>query len=151
MSPGPIPNLQADLARPRERRGGDVVPVTKGERRSVSVPHADPEWHPIARKMWDSLKTSGQAEFYQQSDWAFAYSLMDDLSFYKKPYTTADGHEYHKRSGQMLAVIYQSLGNLLVTEADRRRLRLELHEPEEEQEDAALVAIDDYRADLDAD
>ncbi|MDH6462068.1 hypothetical protein M2302_002243 [Micromonospora sp. A200] len=136
---GPIPNREDDLARPRERKGGDVEPITRGELRKVTIPHADPNWHPIARKLWDSLKTSGQADFYQNSDWAFAYSLCEDLSYYKSS---------GKRSGQMLQSIYSAMERLLVTEGDRRRVRIELHEPEEEQVPASVIAIADYKAAL---
>lgn len=149
--PGPVPNRSEDLARPRERKGADQQSVKTGEMRPVTIPRADPEWHPIARKMWDSLKTSGQADFFQNSDWAFAYSLMDDLSMYKKPFVSKDGVEYHKRSGQMLQVIMTSLERLLVTEADRRRARIELSAPEEESETASVIALADYRKDLDLD
>ncbi|WJN62703.1 terminase small subunit [Streptomyces phage phiScoe15] len=137
--PGPVPNREADLARPRERKGGDVQSVTKGEMRPVKIPNADREWHPIARRLWDALKTSGQADFYQNSDWAFAYSLCEDLSFYKKS---------GKRSGQMLQTIYSSFERLLVAEGDRRRVRIELHEPEDEGDTASVVAIADYKKEL---
>lgn len=138
--PGPVPNRSEDLARPRERRGGDVTPVTKGVAREVKIPNASRDWHPIARKLWDSLKTSGQADFYQNSDWALAYSLCDDLSYYKKS---------GKRSAQMLQTIYSTMSNLLVTEADRRRVRIELDQPEEGQTDEASVAVlDDYKQKL---
>ncbi|WP_432482582.1 phage terminase small subunit [Kineococcus esterisolvens] len=137
--PGPVPNREEDLARPRSRKGGDQQAVTKGVSRPTRVPHADPDWHPIAKRMWDSLKVSGQADFYEQSDWAIAFSLMDDLSHYKKS---------GKRSGQMLQVIMTSLSNLLVTEADRRRVRIELADPEPETDDESVTAIADYRAQL---
>ncbi|MEU8327320.1 hypothetical protein [Micromonospora sp. NPDC048839] len=137
--PGPVPNREDDLARPRERKGGDVQAVTRGELRPVVVPRADANWHPIARMLWDSLKKSGQADFYQQSDWAFAFSLCEDLSVYKKS---------GKRSGQMLQTIYSAMTNLLVTEADRRRVRIELHEAEEEETPASVAVMDDYRRGL---
>ncbi|WMI34525.1 terminase small subunit [Streptomyces phage Dexers] len=137
--PGPVPNREADLARPRERKGSDQQSVTKGVMREVKVPNADREWHPIARRLWDSLKTSGQADFYQNSDWAFAYSLCEDLSVYKKS---------GKRSGQMLQTIYSSFERLLVAEGDRRRVRIELHEPEDEGDTASVVAIADYKKEL---
>ena len=133
---GPIPNREEDLARPRERKGGDVQEVTKGEALPTKVPHADSEWHPIARKLWDGVKASGQTAFYQQSDWAVLYSLCDDLSQYKKS---------SKRSSQMAQVIYSALGNLLVTEGDRRRARIELSEPEPEVKPASVTAIEDYK------
>lgn len=137
--PGPVPEREQNLARPRSRKGGDQQAVTKGELRGVTVPHADPDWHPIARKLWDSLKTSGQADFYQNSDWAFAYSICDDLSYYKGA---------GKRSGQMLQTIYTAMERLLVTEGDRRRVRIELHEPEGDETPAAVLAIADYQKEL---
>ncbi|MEU0120642.1 MULTISPECIES: hypothetical protein [Streptomyces] len=136
---GPVPNREDDLARPRSRKGTDQQSVTKGEMKPVKVPNADREWHPIARRLWDSLKSSGQADFYQNSDWAFAYSLCEDLSHYKKS---------GKRSGQMLQTIYSAFERLLVAEGDRRRVRIELSEPEDEQDSAAVVAIADYKKEL---
>jgi len=146
--PGPVPNRSDDLARPRERKGSDVVPVTKGVMRPVTIPEGDPDWHPIARMLWDSLQTSGQADFYQDSDWAFAYSVCEDLSLYKKPQISRDGEEYHKRSGQMLQTIYSAFERLLVSEGDRRRVRLELEQPEAEENPAELKVLADYREGL---
>lgn len=139
--PGPVPLREAELARPRSRngKGSDPVAVTKGVMRDTKIPNADRDWHPIARRLWDSLKTSGQADFYQNSDWALAYSLCEDLSYYKKS---------GKRSGQMLQTIYSAFERLLVAEGDRRRVRIELHEPEPPADEAAVLAIADYRADL---
>ena len=148
---GPVPNREADLARPRERKGGDTQSVTQGTLRPVKIPNADRTWHPIAKRLFNSLKTSGQADFYQDSDWAFAYSLCDDLSHYKKPLVARDGTEYHKRSGQMLQAIYSSLERLLVTEGDRRRVRIELHEPEPDTQPASVLAIADYQRELEVD
>ncbi|MGP3686232.1 phage terminase small subunit [Streptomyces sp. IBSNAI002] len=107
--------------------------------RPTKIPNADRTWHPIAKRLWDSLKESGQADFYQASDWALAYSLCEDLSFYKKS---------GKRSGQMLQTIYSAFERLLVAEGDRRRVRVELHEPEPEEQSAAVLAIADYKKDL---
>jgi len=140
--PGPIPEREDNLARPRARKGSDQQAVKRGELRPVTIPHADKDWHPIARRLYDSLKTSGQADFFQNSDWAFAYTLCDDLSYYKNS---------GKRSGQMLQSIYSAMERLLVTEGDRRRVRVELHEPPDEGSSAELVAIADYRRELDLD
>lgn len=136
---GPVPNRSEDLARPRERKGGDQQPVTKGVARPAYAPAGDPTWHPIATMLWDALQNSGQSDFYQQSDWAFAYSLCEDLSRYK---------DANKRSGQMLQTIYSAMSNLLVTEADRRRVRIELDPDEPEQEPASVRVLAEYKADL---
>lgn len=146
--PGPVPNRSDDLARPRSRKGGDQREVTKGVMYETTIPDPDPTWHPIALMVWDGLVSSGQSEFFQNTDWAFAFSLCDDLSFYKKPFTTKDGDEYHKRSGQMLQTIYSAMERLLVTEADRRRVRIELHAPEPDEDSASVTAIDEYKREL---
>lgn len=136
---GPIPNREDDLARPRSRKGSEEQETKKGQMRPVRIPRADPEWHHAAKQLYDSLKKSGQADFYQQSDWAYAWALMDDFSHYKKS---------SKRSAQMAQTLYSALGNLLVTEGDRRRVRIELQEPEPEETPAAVLAIADYKKDL---
>ncbi|QDP44208.1 terminase small subunit [Streptomyces phage Celia] len=136
---GPVPNRSEDLARPRERKGGDAKAVTKGVARPTSVPNADRDWHPIARKVWDGAKASGQTDFYQASDWAILYSLCDDLSAFKKSKV---------RSAQMAQTLYSALGNLLLTEGDRRRAGIELNEPPDESEAASVVAIADYKKEL---
>jgi hypothetical protein len=49
------------------------------------------------------LRTGG--DFYQNSDWAFAYSLCEDLYHYEKS---------GKSSGQMFQTIYSAFERLLV-------------------------------------
>lgn len=136
---GPVPNHSDDLARPRSRKGGEQQAVTKGVARPSFAPSPDPNWHYIARMLWESLEASGQSDFYQQSDWAMAYSLCEDLSRYK---------DSAKRSGQMLQTIYSAMGELLVTEGARRRVRIELESPEDDNEPASVSVIADYRQQL---
>lgn len=133
---GPVPNRSEDLARPRERKGGQVDSITKGVSQPATIPEPDPDWHAIAVIFWHSALESGQASFYQSSDYAFLYSLCDDLSYYKKGV---------KRSGQMLASIYSAMERLLITEGDRRRVRVELDEPESDEPGAEVVVLDGYR------
>ena len=80
------------------------------------------DWHPIAKRLWKAAGESGQSIYYEASDWAVLYSLMDDLTYYKNG---------AKRSGQMLQTIMSSLTTLLLTEGDRRRLQVELHKTED--------------------
>lgn len=146
---GPIPAREEELARPRSRNGREDNEVTKGLARATFVPDADPDWHPIAHMLWEGLMESGQSDYYQQSDWAFAYSLMEDLTRYKEPLTNREtGELYFKRSGQMLQTIYSAMERLLVTEGDRRRARIELQQPEPENDPAAVIALAEYREGL---
>lgn len=139
---GPIPDREENLARPRARKGSDEQEAKHGLMRPTRIPRADGDWHPIAKQLFDSLKKSGQSDYYQQSDWAYAYSLCDDFSHFKKN---------SKRSAQMAQTLYSALGNLLVTEGDRRRVRIELQEPEPDATPASVLAIADYRQGLGVD
>jgi hypothetical protein len=75
------------------------------------------EVHPLVRDFWDSLKVSAQNKFYEPSDWQFAritLHFLNDLLLSSRP------------SSQMLASVNQMLSLLLVTEGDRRRVRIEV-------------------------
>lgn len=134
---GPVPNRSENLSRDRDStRGGDRAPITKGTLRDVTIPEPDPAWHPIARMLWDSMIDSGQADFFQSSDWAYAFSVMDDLSLYKQS---------TKRSSMMFAALESAFARLLITEADRRRARIELQAPPPDETPAAVLAIADYK------
>jgi hypothetical protein len=152
MTRGPVPNRSEDLARPRSRKGGDTGPEVKtGEMRPVVIPEADPEWHEIAKMIWEALRTSGQQDFYQNTDWVYAYSLCEDITRYKEGRVNQEtGELYFKRSPEMLKALMSGMSNLLMTEADRRRARVELSQPEPEEAPAAVLAIADYKDALDA-
>ncbi|WP_456154925.1 phage terminase small subunit [Streptomyces tanashiensis] len=77
---GPVPNREDDFARARSREGSGQPSVIKGEIEPVEIPKVDRDRHPIARRPWESLKSSGRADFYRNSDRAFAYSPCEDLS-----------------------------------------------------------------------
>lgn len=138
--PGPVPNRSDDLSRERDAQRGDKMPIAKGTLRPVEdVPAPGEDWHEIAVELYLSAAESGQSDFYQKSDWLLWYSLCEDLSYYKK---------MGKRSGQMLQTIYSTMTELLVSEGARRRARIELLEPEPEQDDATVLALAEYRSDL---
>ena len=145
---GPVGNREEDLARPRSRRGGDRPDITPGVALPVEIPEPDPNWHKIALMLWESLTKSGQHLFYQQSDWAYAWHVCEELSLYKAPRYARDGVEYHKRSGQMLVAIESAMSKLLVTEADRRRVSIELKAPESGENPEVDEVMDDYAKEL---
>jgi hypothetical protein len=130
-----------ELQRPRSRAGGNQPAVTKGVMRDVIVPREDPSWHPRAKRIFKAMRSSGQADFFQDTDWAFAMFLMDEVTTYANA---------TRKSSQMLQTILDGLGRLMLTEVDRRKARIELQEPEPEQVGAEVVAIADYRAALNA-
>jgi hypothetical protein len=101
------------------RRNKQDIPVEKLEvfGAVVAPPLGITDPHPIIREMYISLKESGQARYYEPSDWQYARFVMhfaDQLIKSARP------------SGQMLATVQTMMSNLLMTEGDRRRVRLEV-------------------------
>lgn len=138
--------LESELKRPRKRAGGNPQEVLHGIRRPVTIPSADSSWHPIAKGLWKAAKKSGQADFYQDSDWWMLYNLCEEISTYKQMgYSYIDketGEEVFvkKRSGQLFQAIMSQMQSLLLTEGDRRKVRMELAEPPQEKANLASVA-----------
>lgn len=148
---GPLPMRSEELTRDRSRMGRDRGPdIAQGQMFDCNPDDWQPgeDWHPIAVRVFNSLKTSGIAEFYQDSDWAIAWTICEDLSRYKEPLINREtGEEYYKRSGQMLQTIMSTLLSLGMTEGDRRRMRIELQKPDD-RPDLQVVAINDAKSAL---
>lgn len=88
----------------------------------------------LGRRCWEAARHSGQAQFYEATDWWTVELLVHSVDAYmQKP-----------RAG-MLASIQALMTSLLFTEGDRRRARLELEReaPVEEAPDASN--LDEYR------
>lgn len=130
--PGPPPKRDAERTRTAEPKSGTA---RHGELREVKIPPVDGSWHKRAKELYKSLKTSGQADYYQDSDWAYARILCDYLTRWYEMPRAMDG-----------ANIEQMMSKLGMTEGSRRQiLRIELDVPEEERPDAQLVAIGNYQ------
>lgn len=112
---GPVPKRSSQ----RVRRNKDAAPVERipavGTVEAPELGFEDP--HPMIVDFYESLKESAQARFYEPSDWQFARFTLhfaDRLVKSGKP------------SSQMLAAVNSALSNLLVSEGDRRRVRMEI-------------------------
>jgi len=113
---GPIPMREDE----RQRRNAPDMPVehvqVQGE---VEVPDLDlPDGlHPLVVDLYKSMGISGQAAYFEPTDWQMARVtsyFLNKLLNSSKP------------SAQMLDVVNKMLSNLMVTEGERRRLRLEI-------------------------
>jgi hypothetical protein len=98
----------------RERTQTVVVPKTR-KLYGPALGIADP--HPLARDWYEGLRRSGQAEFYEPSDWAQARVLTELLSVTLNQ---------DKPSSVMVAAWMSGAAELLTTEGARRRMRMEL-------------------------
>lgn len=143
---GPIPRPESELARPRARKGGDQQAVTKGTRRELHWPDTPEHWGTLARDLYEGARDSGQEDFYQQSDVAYLTFVLEEMNRYMEPQTYVDKETGEavtytpKRSGQMFQALHSSMQALLLTEGDRRRVRVELAEKPIERPQLASVA-----------
>lgn len=137
-SRGPVPKRS-------DRRLGHV---TKAEQEAVTrapaaaapaTPAPDPEWHLVAQEWFRSLAESGQSQFYEASDWATARYVAEGMS------RNLDGGRF---SAQLFAAVNSAMSNLLVTEGDRRRVRLELQRGATGPAGPEVPSLEDYRARL---
>lgn len=111
--PGPPPKRSAE-----RRRRNDTGPVEEIEvEGEVRVPRLPRGTHPTARRWYRSLRQSGQSHLYEPSDWAFAVyiaGLVDKACRQDEP------------SAALAETIQRGMRSLLTTEAERRRLRIEI-------------------------
>jgi hypothetical protein len=134
---GPIPK-RSDQRRRTNSPASSTVTVTvpdyalAGQVSAWAVP--DPEWHPVARRWFESLRASRQSVFYEPSDYAVAYLLAESMSreLSPQPMVVGKGADAHVEmvllppKGALIAVWLKGMTGLLATEGDRRRAGLEL-------------------------
>lgn len=72
--------------------------------------------HEIVTEIWESVKASGQSIFYEPSDWTMLKFWLMQLNNYLSGTAKAT----------MLDVIASNLSNFLLTEGDRRRMKMEI-------------------------
>jgi hypothetical protein len=109
---GPIPK-RSD----QRRRRNAVEGLTAGAARPAEIPEPDAHWNDLARDWFLSLGRSGQADYYQDSDWQTARVWAEVLSRQL---------EAGRMSSQLIMAWSAGATSLLATEGDRRRIRLEL-------------------------
>jgi hypothetical protein len=135
--PGPMPKRSEERTRRNKPENEGGIALSKGVAKPVRVPAVDSNWHPRAKAWYRALKSSGMADYYQNSDYETARILCDALT------------EYYKRpTAMMLATILQGMTALGTTEGERRRMRIELEAPKEATTPASVTALNSYRKQL---
>lgn len=117
------------------------ISVAKGQsrRQGIPIPEANPNWLPQARSWYNSLKLSGQSDFYEASDWATAIAAAQAYDVFLRTYNAS-----------ILAVFERLSVRLGATITDRKRNRIELGDPEpaDADEDAADAAVIEWQGRL---
>lgn len=112
---GPVPKRSDQ----RIRRNKPEIPIDKVQViGDVEIPDLDLEDpHPLVQDLYDSMRHSGQAQFYEPSDWNYARIVLQMLS---------DQLHLPKPNANLTAALFSSLSDLLVAEGQRRRVRMEV-------------------------
>jgi len=132
-SRGPVPK-RSDQRRRRNKDGG--VPDRVAVSGSVEPPAAPEFGCGLSEELWGSLAESGQAAFFELSDWWLARLMVVAVDDYM------DG----RKSATKLAELRALATELLMSEGSRRRLRLELDRGSEDvDEERAVAAVADIR------
>lgn len=115
--PGPAPKRSDE----RIRRNKPATNVDKFDLDgTVEIPNAF-FFNTYVNDIWISLKESAHAQFYEPTDWAYAkfvLKMIDDQ--------IGDGDKFQHLSAVMWSTIKDMMGQLLLTEADRRRVHIEV-------------------------
>lgn len=131
---GPVPN-RSDQRRRRNKVAIDTAPIAVATG-AVRGPEAPEGMSGLALAWYESLRTSGQSVYYADSDWASALIIAKGVEKFEE-----------RPTAHMLTAILSGFGSLAATEGDRRRLRIELERAADvdPDEDAAVVALDEYQ------
>ena len=111
---GPVPERSEDVIRRNERDPITKIPVIG----TVEVPELGiTNAHPLVKELYESMAESGQSRYYEPSDWQYARMTMHFVNKLLKK---------SNPSAMMLTTVNQMLTALLLTEGDRRRVRIEV-------------------------
>jgi hypothetical protein len=112
--PGPIPKRSDQRRRRNASNQVDTVAMSE----TVAVPElALTDVHPIAADMYRALTESGQAQYFEPSDWQRARLMCEMVSRLL---------DAGKLSSMLYAAIQADMNALLFTEGERRKVRMEI-------------------------
>lgn len=122
-----------DKRRNKATRKADKIYAEGG----VEQPEPPAAWGLMAKEWYRSLEDSAQAEFYEPSDWQTAIVagwLLDEWMNTRRATTMG---EFRMLCSQLMA-----------TEGERRRARLEIHRNAPDEDKKGAVAVSEYKARL---
>lgn len=140
---GPVPKRSGERRRRNKTSDSGVSnevehiivdPAVLEDTSLVPAPAANPDWHPIARMVYESAKRSAIRDFYEPTDWAQLFVICETISanLNEQPVLIQQGPRAGEiewiaqpMTGATLSGILKGLNDLMFNEGTRRRLRLE--------------------------
>lgn len=114
---GPAPKRRAEIL--GHRSNAELTPDTVRIPGLVKPPAIPKKLHPVARRWYRSLRRSGQAQYYEPSDWALAVFIAHQMD-------AAMNVSILGFNANNVKAIVQAGEALLCTETSRRRVRIEV-------------------------
>lgn len=130
-------------------RANDDVPATAPGGPSEQPPPRS-GWPKLVKDFYLALGRSGESQWYQASDWAAAQILCEAMARELRPRIvgyTENGKPIRRQTPPTAAALsawFKAMASLMVTEADRRRMHLELEPPPKDEKDADVADFTDY-------
>jgi hypothetical protein len=121
-----------------ERRRRNIVPgeTVATMHGAVAIPELAPGQHPVAVAWYEAVKISGQALFFEPTDWAAAMYAANLMTR-----SLQDG-----APASLAATALAAMNDLLTTEKSRRQAKLQVQRILDEQpESDTPTPIDEYR------
>lgn len=136
-SRGPVPKRSEERRRRNKVEGAERVEASG----AVEVPEVRGGVDPLAASLVEALAASAQSRFFEPSDWWLASLMVEAV----------DDYMGGRRSATKLAEIRALATELMMSEGQRRRLRLEIdREPADVGPSEGVTALDEYRKTLGA-
>jgi hypothetical protein len=136
---GPVPKRSSERMGHRTKAQRAATEKVALDAPLVAQPPADSAWHPVAHDWYVALAASGQAVYFEPSDWAAARYLAGVMT---------ENLAASRFSAQLFSSVWTAMNDLMTTEASRRRLHLELERESIKGQSRSTIAIADYRAKL---
>lgn len=129
---GPLPKRSDELIR---RNVPDVAVTKITAIGPVDVPDLNlGEVHPLVKDLYESMRDSGQSKYYEPTDWQYARLTLYVLN--EMLLTEGIG-------AMKLAAVNTMLTNLLLTEGDRRRVRIEVERNQNQEQVGKVLEVAD--------
>jgi len=131
----------------RIRRNQEDIPVDKvAAIGTVPIPDlAIDNPHPLVVDLYESMKVSAQKKYFEPTDWQVARLTMLALNQELTAVYTSGKNEGKPRplSAVKLQVIIQLMAQLLLTEGERRRARIEIERASEGGNEGKVLNVAD--------
>lgn len=138
---GPVPKRDEERVRRNVPENPTEVIQMPG---TVEIPELgdvsfDGETHPLIVEMYDAMKHSAAVKFFEPTDWQFARLALHTLN----AELVAARQQGRPIGAMKLTAINQMLSALLLTEGDRRRVRLEIERAPASKETGKVLDVTD--------